>query len=425
MRRLRIIVLLLCVPFAVACGASHEAVESASPETTAAAEVSVYSENADVAEPAIAAAEGGNTYVAYVEHRADKSSDVYVQTVDPDLKLSGQRVRVNKIEGEAKTWAGDPPTIAAGSDGTIYVGWTRRVKTAEGSGTDLMLSVSHDGGRTFDEPVKVNDDALPASHGMHSLAIGKNGEVFAAWLDERALRANTAVHAVHHSNATESAEPNSEVYFAVSSDGGRTFSKNRKIAGDVCPCCKTSMAVAPDGRLYLSWRQVLPGSFRHIAVAASDDRGVTFKQPVIVSDDQWELHACPVSGASMAAGAGGSLEVIWYTAGQAGNPGIYKAESKDGGRSFGPRSLISSEAMSGLPVLLRVENDAAIYVFGASDSRVSLASSDQPLVDEVPEGSAPAAVLSGGKVITAFVRRNGNARSVRLAAKNLDDLVKH
>ena len=448
MRRLRIIILLLCAQFAAACGASHEAVESAPPET-AAAEVSVYSEDADLAEPAIAAAEGGNAYVAYVEHRADKSSDVYVQTVGPDLKLSGQRVRVNKIEGEAKTWAGDPPTIAAAAGGTVYVGWTRRVKTAEGSGTDLMLSVSRDGGQTFGDPVKVNDDTLPASHGMHSLAIGKNGEVFVAWLDERSLRAResaayypessqgyyilrahnvpgeNANHQVHKAAPEEAAEPNSEVYFAVSRDGGKTFSANKKVAEEVCPCCKTSMAVAPDGRLYLSWRQVLPGSFRHIAVAASDDRGVTFKQPVIVSDDKWELHACPVSGASMAADADGKLKVIWYSAGNAGNPGLFRAESKDGGRSFGPRSQVSSEAMSGLPVLLSVENNAAIYVFGAPDGRVALASSDQPLVADVPDGSAPAAALSSGKVITAFVRQNGNARSVRLVANNLDDLVKH
>ncbi len=46
---------------------------------------------------------------------------------------------------------------------------TARVEVAEGSANDLYLSVSRDGGKSFDAPVKVNDDRLPAVHGMHSL----------------------------------------------------------------------------------------------------------------------------------------------------------------------------------------------------------------------------------------------------------------
>ncbi len=422
--RLRLFYLLLCVSLAAACTADREAVESAAPEsTTKVAEIGIYAENADTAEPAIAAGEGGIVHVAYVEHRADKTADIYIQAVSPDMKLSGPRVRVNKVEGEAKTWGGDPPTIAA-NKGAIYVGWTRRVRSAEGSGTDLMVSVSRDGGTTFDDAVKVNDDTMPASHGMHSLALGKNGEVFAAWLDERALRENKAVHTMHHTGDTEAAEPNSEVYFAVSRDGGRTFSANRKIAGDVCPCCKTSMTVSPEGRLYLSWRQVLPESFRHIAVAVSDDGGKTFSSPVVVSNDQWQLNACPVSGASMAAGTDGKLEVVWYTAGNAGPPGLYKAESINGGKSFEPRSLVSTDAVGGPPILLNAGNGAAIYIFSASDGRVVLAASDKPLVGEMSKGNAPAAVLINGKVITVFVRPDGDIRSVRIGAKGIDELLK-
>lgn len=425
MSKLRITIFLLCSQLVFACGGSESPVAPPS-QLADAAEVTVYDKDADIAEPAVAAAPDGGLYVLYIEHHADKSSDVYLQRVDSSLKLDGERVRVNKIGGEVKTWAGDPPTIGAAADGTVYVGWTRKVTSTSGSGTDLMVSVSHDGGLTFDDPVKVNDDSLPASHGMHSLALGQNGEVYAAWLDERALRSG-ADGGTHHQapKSEDSAEPNSEVYFAVSKDGGKSFSQNRRIAGDVCPCCKTSMAVAADGTLYLSWRQVLPESFRHIAVAASDDRGESFKQSVIVSDDKWQINACPVSGASMTAGAGGKLEVIWYSAGSAGAPGLYRAESKNNGQSFEARSLISTDAISGTPVLLSEENSSAIYVFGASDKRVTFAAADQSALGDVDNGVLPAAALSKGKLIAAFVRSGDENRSVRLIERDLRNLAKH
>jgi hypothetical protein len=73
-------------------------------------------------------------------------------------------------------------------------------------------------------------------------------------------------------------ESNRELFVAFSTDSGKTFSPNRKVAENACPCCKTALAVSADGTLYASWRQVLPGNFRHIAVANSTDGGVKFLQ---------------------------------------------------------------------------------------------------------------------------------------------------
>jgi hypothetical protein len=118
------------------------------------------------------------------------------------------------------------------------------------------------------------------------------GAVYISWLDERNVK--PAAHSEMH------VEPNSEVFFASSNDGGRTFSKNIRVASDVCPCCKTA-TLAANGKLYLSWRQVLPGEFRHIAVASSNDGGQTFSNASIVSDDKWMLTACPMSGPALMA----------------------------------------------------------------------------------------------------------------------------
>ena len=172
--------------------------------------------------------------------------------------------------------------------------------------------------------------SCPGAHGMHSLAVANDGRIYVAWLDERNIHApKPSRHAGGHHM-----ESNRELFVADSIDGGKTFSANRKVAENACPCCKTALAVSPDGTVYASWRQVLPGNFRHIAVASSTDGGAKFSAPVIVSDDKWKLQGCPVSGPSLSADANGTLKVVWYAAGESNAPGLYFAETRDQGRTF-------------------------------------------------------------------------------------------
>jgi hypothetical protein len=353
----------------------------------------------DAAEPAIAADKAGNTFVVFVEYRPDKSSDIFIRTFDAQLKPLVNKVRVNPEPGEAKSWYGDTPSVTVGPEGQIFVGWNRKAKT--GRGNDLMVSASRDGGLSFEPPVKVNDDVEPASHGMHSLAIGKDGRLLVAWLDERNITTVGHVSGGSH----EMAEPNSEVYIASSTDGGKSFSANQKVASEVCPCCRTAIAIAPDGDVYLSWRQVLKGELRHMAVASSTDAGATFSEPSIVSDDQWELYACPVSGAALLAEANKKLKVMWYTAGRAGQAGVYSAESTDGGKTFSNRTLVSGDGISGTPWI----GDGA-QIFAVADGKVLIRASGQP--DRTIEGEVPVVALTNGKPLLALVRKVGNERSV-------------
>jgi hypothetical protein len=390
----------------------------------------------DAAEPAIAANANGDIFVAYVVHTSKDAADVFVRKFTADGKPAGDAVQVNSTGGSAKSWYGDPPTITVGADGTVYAGWTASVS----GGSDLYLSVSHDNGKTFDASVKVNDDALPAEHGMHSLATDANGRVFMAWLDERNIKHEekpvlaSNADGYHYEMAlhTESAghpeqpreqhqmdaEPNSEVFFAVSTDGGKTFSANKKLATEVCPCCKTSLSVAPDGRVYVSWRQVLANGCRHIGVTSTNDGGATFADPVIVSDDKWQINACPVSGAAISAGENNTLDVAWYTAGDAGQPGLYTARSSDGGQTFGPRNLLSNEAVSGMPALL--DDQRQQYFIFAANKTVEIKDANSASVDKIENAELPAAAVSGGKLYVAFVRKKGDARGVCLQGSRVD-----
>ncbi len=343
--------------------------------------VRVSAPEVDAAEPAIAAASNG-VFVAWVEHGADKTANVFVQRFAADGTPNGEKTRVNGDDGIATAWRGDQPTIVVDRNNAIYVGWTARVGSADQHSADIMLSVSRDDGKSFLPPVRVNDDQTPGAHGMHSLAVDERGTVYLAWLDERYLKETAAnennnlpngfyYQKAHdekpHNEKPRAAKPvaqhgeaNREIYFAASADGGKSFSPNKKLAGDVCPCCKTTLLAAPDKKVYVAWRQVLADDFRHVAVASSTDGGANFATPTIVSDDQWQIKGCPVSGAALASGANNTVQVAWFTAGASGTTGIYQTHSIDSGQNFAARQLVSPGAAFGTPVLV---SDNATNIF--------------------------------------------------------------
>jgi hypothetical protein len=366
----------------------------------------------DAAEPATGVAPDGSFYVAWVNHGPENRADVMIGRYELG-KTPPAPVRVNPHAGAATAWRGDQPSVAVDKNGSVYVVWTARVEENGKKGTDLYLSVSSDLGQSFGAPVKINDDKVPAAHGMHSLHVDDNGRVYVSWLDERnvvAPQPSTKAEG-HHM------ESNRELFIADSTDGGRTFSRNRKIAGDACPCCKTALAVARDGTVYVSWRHVLPGNYRHIAVSTSTDAGATFSKPVIVSDDKWVLHGCPVSGPSLSVTDNGTLRVLWYAAGEANAPGLYITESKDKGQTFSSRQLVAQQTVRGTPVL--TAGDSAIAVWEetgeqGSETKFRPVGHAGAAMSVGLNVEVPAAAFTKGGLFVAYVSKVKEKRGVWL-----------
>jgi hypothetical protein len=376
--------------------------------------VRVSSGDTDAAEPGIAASPDGSVYVVWVNHGPKTDADVMIARFSGNGQMQGSPVRVNSQPGIATAWRGDPPTVAVAPDHTVYVGWTARAESESGHATDLYLSSSRDQGLTFSASVKVNDDTKPAVHGMHSLSIGNDGRIYIAWLDERNVAPiemkdmkMEAGMKGHHM------ESNRELFFASSTDGGRTFTPNQRVATNVCPCCKTALAISSDGRLYVSWRQVLPGDLRHIAVSSSPDQGKTFTPPKIVSDDQWVLAGCPVSGSSLSIDKNGTLTVLWYSAGKNGETGLYLCQSKDSGATFGARRLVAAGITKGTPVLL-VTNEGLAGIWEGNENgklkviATKLDSSPTPSdgLTVATNGELPVAAATPAGIVIAYIAKD-------------------
>jgi hypothetical protein len=379
----------------------------ASDRTGDARTIRVSAESVNAAEPATASLDDGRVVVAWVEHK-ENAADVMLQIFDRQGNAAATPVRVNANAGEAKAWRGDPPVVAVTSNGTIYVSWTAAIPDTKG--TTLYVSTSRDGGRSFEPAVKVNDDAGAASHGMHSLAADNSDHVYVAWLDERNVVASRMPE-MHHASTMDAPEPNAELYFAESQDGGRSFSQNRKIASEACPCCKTSIATGNDGRSYVGFREVLPGEFRHIAIVPSIDGGQTFGQPTVVANDSWQINACPVSGPSLEL-KDGALEVVWFAGGDARPKGVYWTHSHDlNNLAFSEPQLVAETVSAGTPTL---SNNRVVWSELRKLRTAHLAEHKTENIRDLIDGSVPAVAQNDSAAFVVFARDENDRSSVML-----------
>jgi len=123
---------------------------------------------------------GKTLYAVWLDGRDPRrpqgTFDVYLARSDDQGAHWGDGVRVGS--------SGCPccrPAVAADGHGNVYVAWR---KVYPGDQRDLALSVSHDNGATFGEPLRVADEhwtlhACPESG--PSLALANNGQLSVAW----------------------------------------------------------------------------------------------------------------------------------------------------------------------------------------------------------------------------------------------------
>jgi hypothetical protein len=297
-----------------------------------------------------------------------------------------------------------------------------------------------DGGRTFAPAITVNDDAggPPSSHTFHNMVVTADGTIVVSWLDNR--RAETATGdaatgdaidgdaaeaaAAGHVDAADGIDPTipgPDVRIAVSADGGATFSASRVVDQQTCPCCRTSLTVAPDGTIYLGWRKIFQGDVRDIVIARSSDLGRSWDEPRRVAADDWVFPGCPHAGPSLAVDPTGTLHVAWYT-GREGAPGLYHATSRDRGVTFSaPVTLLGDAWVPPSQVALSAGADGTLHAawedlradaprfFYTTVSGRAL----DPMGAEPLAGSNPALAQAGGRVALTWL--DGDRVRLRVA----------
>lgn len=240
----------------------------------------------------------------------------------------------------------------------------------KGRDGDVLAWRSADSGATWQGPVRVNDAADSAREGLHGMASGPDGTVWATWLDLR--------------------EKRSEVYASKSTDGGETWQANVRVYrspdGNVCECCHPSILVSDDA-VHVMFRNSLAGN-RDMYVATSVDDGKTFATAKKVGQGSWKLNACPMDGGMLAAGPKGSLITVWRRNGE-----IYSAASTGGREQLlgrGEQPWIASSSNG--PVIVWTtgrEGDLLVQSPASKQPQKLAGAARDPMVSSATNGEGP------------------------------------
>jgi hypothetical protein len=290
---------------------------------------------AHVSAPAVAVTRDGKIVLAWIAQQGH-DNNLFLAQPGSDPKP----VRVNP-EGLSVDSLRQPPGLALGPGGEVYVSWSSAKPVPEGGlfTSDLRLSRSLDGGKTFENPLRVNEDR-PISHSFEGLGVAPDGTVIVSWIDSR------------------DGVSTAGTYLARVTERGSRVEKTLKLdEGETCVCCRIDVAAGPGDTVAVAWRKVFPGSIRDMVVGLSRDGARSFSPAGLVHADRWKINACPHRGGSVAMDGRGRVYLAWYTETAEGQPRMLFAASGDGLR-FGPPSRLNTAA-GYIPDQVRLAADPA------------------------------------------------------------------
>jgi len=163
--------------------------------------------------------------------------------------------------------------VAATGDGKLFVSWRN---VFAGDVRDVVVSRSDDAGATWQEPVRPREDGWVypgCPHAGPAMALGPDGAVHIAWWTGK--------------------EQDAGVWYAKSTDGGRTFVPHPISVGKRSQPSHVQLAVTPAGEVYLAWddghgirpvvmlKRSLDGGATWLAAQALSDTATASSFPVL------------------------------------------------------------------------------------------------------------------------------------------------
>ena len=231
-----------------------------------------------------------------------------------------------------------PYNPARGADAQLAAAGQQLVAVWSTGGTGwggtgpLVTAISTDAGKTWRPGRSPADDNGTGSHGYADLIADSRG-FHMVWLDDRGKAQG--------------------LYYAHSSDGGRTWSRNMTIDPVTCECCWNTLAAAADQSLYVLFRGSAP---RDMFMAALPNGASKWQKLAPVGAFNWRIDACPHTGGALAV-RGVTLHGLAWT-GAEGKQGVYHVTSSDAGRTWSlPKRLGTSDARHSA---IAIANDGSI-----------------------------------------------------------------
>ncbi len=286
---------------------------------------------------------------------------LYLSWTEPAAEGAEARVRFAALDGsnwnESETigsgklfvnWA-DFASLAVDADGTIGAHWLVRADTPNWA-YGIRFAVRDAEGRWSDPQIPHGRDRA-AEHGFVSLIPDDSGRFEMIWLDGRQMEHGGEMELRH----------------TVWADG--MMQPQTVLDADVCTCCQTDATAYRDQR-FVAYRDHTPGEIRDISYVRFN--GTDWSAPVPLSNDGWQIGACPVNGPAVATREE-TLTVAWFT--QADDePRVLAKRSPDFGATFGELMRIDAgDPIGRVDVAALADGSAAVaWLERAGDEAVVL-----------------------------------------------------
>jgi hypothetical protein len=326
-------------------------------------------------QPQIALQNNGTIFVAF-----GQSNTVFATvSVDGGKSFLPKPVMVGKVDKLALGMRRGPRIFAGPKFITITA-----ISHEKG---ELYSWTSSDAGKSWGEPVVVNDVKTSAREGMHGMTGNARGELFAVWLDLR--------------------NKGTQLWGARSSDGGKTWEPNIKVyespEKSICECCHPSALWADDGKLIVMWRNSLNGN-RDMYQAISANGGKSFSPATKLGSDSWVLKGCPMDGGSLTS-AQGKIINVWRR-----GTSIYTSAGD------GSEQRIAESGLQ--PIVISSPDGKTEYIWQKGPNLYFKENLNAPEKLLVSEGGYATAIApqAMGKLLVAYESSSKNGSAIQLIA---------
>lgn len=298
----------------------------------------------DSGDPRLSVRASGSMAVLVTQRRAEGGTDVLIYHSHGGDDYDGG-TRLNVTPGDVASHAESSPQFIAGPGMRLCAAW---LGAGRGGPAGIELACAKHGDR-FAEPVRIDTGATTAPSFFASGVVA-DGTIVLVWF----------------ASADGDGRPGTAQLWMTTTRDGQRFSPPRRIAGDVCPCCRPALASDGD-TLFLVWRRVTTDGSRDIVLVRSDDDGGSWSTPQPVAIDGWRIDGCPHSGPA-AQVADGRLLIAWMS-GADDQQRLFWTSSADGGRHFAPRARAGAGLVEPNHPALAFVGTRAFVTFEARDSR--------------------------------------------------------
>ncbi|MBI2479741.1 MAG: exo-alpha-sialidase [Planctomycetia bacterium] len=215
------------------------------------------------------------------------------------------------------------PHMSIGSDGVFYLAFIQR--------GNISVSISHDRGKTFSNPVVAIDVQGRARGGRHRgprIGVDNDGNI--------TVTAPVTFDAAEY----EKRYPTADLFLVRSTDGGKTWSQPRQVneVAKKAPEALHWMTVAPNGVAHVAWLDM-----RDREKSGQDIYYTTVVAGEVGANVRIATTVCECCAPGMTVDAAGNPLIAFREGGSNPSREIFMRWSTDGGRSFGDVMQINKQ----------------------------------------------------------------------------------